>query len=77
MSGKKINFGRRPSSQSSAQVDEWVENHGQEEEQTVKMKRLTVDIPESLHRVIKADCAIQGLKIADVVRGMLVQRFGG
>jgi hypothetical protein len=72
MSGKKINIGRRPSTQPKAQADEWVESRSQGEE---KMKRLTVDIPESLHRTMKAECARNGLKIADVVREMLTEKF--
>ncbi|MET3589606.1 hypothetical protein ABID23_000690 [Bartonella silvatica] len=31
------------------------------------MKRLTIDIPESLHRLIKMSCASCGTKIADEV----------
>ncbi len=77
MSGKKISFGRRPSTQQSAQADDWVASRGQEEEdQPVRMKRLTVDIPESLHRAMKAECAMHGLKIADVVREMLTEKYG-
>ncbi len=72
MSGKKINIGPRPSSQPKVQVDEWVETRGSGE----KMKRLTVDIPESIHRTMKADCAMKGLKIADVIRELLSERFG-
>lgn len=43
------------------------------------MKRLTIDIPESLHRSIKRRCAEQGIKIADVARELIgewVQRDG-
>ena len=76
MSGKKINIRPRPSSQARAQAEAWVENRGQEENQVVQMKRLTVDIPDELHRKMKADCAMQGLKIADVIREMLMERFG-
>ena len=35
------------------------------------MKRLTIDIPESLHRSIKRRCAEQGIKIADVARELI------
>ena len=40
------------------------------------IKRLTVDIPISLHNKIKADCASRGLKISDVLRDMLFERWG-
>ncbi|PTT43827.1 hypothetical protein DBR33_10055 [Stenotrophomonas sp. HMWF022] len=39
------------------------------------MKRLTIDIPESLHRTIKSQCAMRGTKIADEVRDLLVQKY--
>ena len=39
------------------------------------MKRLTIDIPVSLHRRVKSLCGAEGLQIANVVRGMLEKRF--
>jgi hypothetical protein len=41
-----------------------------------KMKRLTIDVPESLHRTIKAKCAMRGAKIADEVRELLLKKYG-
>jgi hypothetical protein len=38
-------------------------------------KRLTIDIPESLHKRVKAQCATQGTTIADVVRAFLERKF--
>lgn len=40
-----------------------------------KMKRLTIDIPESLHRKIKSACAMRGSKIVDEVRELLAQKY--
>lgn len=40
------------------------------------MKRLTIDVPESLHRSIKTQCAMRGTKIADEVRELLLQKYG-
>lgn len=47
------------------------------------MKRLTIDIPESLHRTIKSQCAMRyaicdmrGTKIADEVRELLLKKYG-
>ena len=34
------------------------------------------DVPESLHREIKAQCAMRGAKIADEVRELLLQKYG-
>ena len=39
-------------------------------------KRLTIDVPESLHRAIKMQCAARGTKIADEVRELLLQKYG-
>lgn len=38
-------------------------------------KRLTVDIPEDLHRRIKIHCAGEGVQISDVVRDLLIEQF--
>jgi hypothetical protein len=40
-----------------------------------KMKRLTIDIPDSLHRRVKSRCGQDGLRMADVIRDLLDQRF--
>ena len=39
------------------------------------MKRLTIDIPASLHRAIKMQTAQRGTKIADEVRELLAERY--
>lgn len=39
------------------------------------MKRLTIDIPLSLHKRVKSRCADQGTTIADVVRSYLERKF--
>lgn len=39
------------------------------------MKRLTIDIPLSLHKRVKSQCANQGTTIADVVRAYLERKF--
>jgi hypothetical protein len=40
-----------------------------------RMKRFTIDVPESLHRRIKAECALRGVKMADYLRQMLESLF--
>ena len=75
---KKVPFtGRRPTAEQSLSVDDWVANRegGTSEQAAVKMKRLTIDLPPSLHRRIKSHCAIEGLVMADVIRDLLEQRF--
>jgi hypothetical protein len=39
------------------------------------MKRFTIDVAEGLHKRIKAQCAMSGTKMADVIREMLEERF--
>jgi predicted HicB family RNase H-like nuclease len=38
-------------------------------------KRLTLDIPASLHRRLKVGCAERGITVAELVREMLDERF--
>ena len=75
MSTKKIAFGTKPTSKPvQAPVDTWVESRAAGEPEA--MKRLTIDIPESLHRTIKSQCAMRGAKIADEVRELLLKKYG-
>jgi hypothetical protein len=45
------------------------------EPESEPMKRFTIDVPESLHKRIKAQCALRGDKMADVIRAMLDREF--
>lgn len=40
-----------------------------------KMSRFTIDVPESLHRRVKMQCAARGQKMADMMRGLLEREF--
>jgi len=40
------------------------------------MKRLTIDVPLTLHKRIKTQCAMKGDKMADVIRELPEQHFG-
>ncbi|SEJ07601.1 plasmid segregation centromere-binding protein ParG [Nitrosomonas eutropha] len=77
-SGKKVQIGMRPTANkpTSTNADDWVTSRGEKSDTptivvTEKMKRLTIDIAEDLHRNIKRECATQGINIADVVRELL------
>ena len=73
---KKVTIGAKPTSKSAqASANEWVENRstGNAPE---PMKRLTIDVPASLHRAIKTQCAARGTKIADEVRELLMKKYG-
>lgn len=78
MTTKKIEFCTKPTNRPVPDaVDSWVESRAVVEQAVVEpMKRLTIDIPESLHRSIKSQCAMRGSKIADEVRELLSQKYG-
>lgn len=73
MSTKKVPIGTKPTKPAAA--DAWVENREAGDEPK-PMKRLTIDVPEGLHRAIKAQCAMRGTKIAQEVRELLLQKYG-
>lgn len=76
MSTKKISIGTKPTAKPAlVAADAWVESRVPAEGPE-PMKRLTIDVPESLHRSIKAQCAMRGTKIADEVRDLLLQKYG-
>lgn len=72
--GKKVSFGGKPPTTTQLNADRWVEDR-QFEEQKEPMKRLTIDVPFSLHRRIKSTCVLEDLVMADVIRELLDQRF--
>lgn len=75
MSAKKVSLGPKPTAKPVAPAaDAWVDNRAAGEVEP--MKRLTIDVPESLHRAIKMQCAGRGAKIADEVRELLLQKYG-
>jgi hypothetical protein len=39
------------------------------------MKRLTIDLPASLHKRVKSGCAQRGVKMADEIRRLLEAHF--
>ena len=76
---KKVSFARMiPKA-----ADEWVAGAGTETisalspppEPVEPMKRLTIDIPRSLHTRIKAACALRGSKMADEIRTLLDREY--
>jgi hypothetical protein len=65
---KKVTFGGKPTaSRTTTSPDQWVSGE--------PMKRLTIDIPLSLHQRVKSQCALKGENMADVVRELLDGRF--
>jgi hypothetical protein len=84
MTGKKVTFAaKRPSQAVPSNIDQWVEKRDgaptalASPPSDIKMKRLTIDVPVSLHRKIKSTCALKNLHMADEIRDLLEQHFGG
>jgi predicted DNA binding CopG/RHH family protein len=85
MSPKKVNISPKPgTSEKPANIEEWVANRLVEpstqepptEEKPEKMKRLTLDIPEWLHRAIKRKAVEEGVTMADQLRVLLEKHYG-
>lgn len=70
MSAKKVAFGTQPATKSAPSADQWVESRVDE-----ATKRLTIDLPEGLHRRVKMECARRGTKMADEIRKLLEANF--
>ena len=79
MPQKKVNFNVKPKKEKPINVDEWVVNRDlkavESEEAPEKIKRLTLDIPESLHRAIKRKAVEDGETMADQLRSLLEEHY--
>jgi hypothetical protein len=81
---KKVAFSM-PSKPASASAEDWVHGSsgaGGEQSRTAAnappqeaMKRFTIDVPLTLHRRIKTQCAMRGQKMADALREILEREF--
>jgi hypothetical protein len=73
---KKVLFGAKPTAvEKPLNIDQWVETRSIEPvvisepaPEPEKNKRLTIDIPESLHRSFKSKTVGDGKQMADIVR---------
>jgi predicted DNA binding CopG/RHH family protein len=85
MSAKKVAISGKPTKKTVPEnADEWVSRQDSNTPDAAanppaapegKMKRLTLDIPEELHKAIKTQCAMRGTKIADELRELLAQKY--
>ncbi len=78
---KKVSIGSKPTAKPApSSPDEWVSTDSTSPPQPTKpaekTKRLTIDIPLSLHQRVKSQCALKGENMADVVRELLEKQFG-
>jgi hypothetical protein len=66
---KKVTISGKPTAKPAPNSpDDWVSDCSRSDE---PMKRLTIDIPLSLHQRVKSQCALKGEKMADAVRELL------
>ena len=71
-STKKVTIGSRPSKSKAAAAEQWIKTRetakaGEDEE----MKRMTFDMPESLHKRLKLYCVEHGTKMSIVFRKLI------
>ena len=75
---KKVNFAQKPEGKVS-NIEQWVSDRTPLEPEAAqpveKMKRLTLDIPESLHQAIKLKAVERGETMADMLRDLLTEHF--
>ncbi len=80
MPAKKVQMKVKPDRHSGTpDIDRWVEERNTEPETPKpakpKMKRLTLDIDESLHRAIKLKATERGVPMADMLRELLERNY--
>ena len=82
---KKVAF-NKPKKAATADADQWVQSNQPLDQGRAAvrddrphpmeaMKRFTVDVPVELHRRIKSQCAMRGMKMADMLRELLDREF--
>lgn len=88
MAGKKVSFGRKPGAvEKPVDIEEWVTNReslveaeqplgSEAETKPEKIKRLTLDIPEDLHKAIKLKATTEGVTMVDLLRELLEEHYG-
>jgi hypothetical protein len=71
---KKVTIGSKPTQPARESTAEaWVKQGQPESEEP--MRRFTIDVSDTLHRRIKSQCALKGVKMADEIRRLLEERF--
>ena len=70
---KKIMITAKPTMPTGhASVDAWVNDRHRPMEPT---KRFTIDVPKSLHKRVKSQCALRSIKMTDMLRELLEKHF--
>jgi len=66
---KKVTM-KQKSTNSQKDIDNFVTNND------ISIKRITVEVSEVMHRHIKSQCAIKGVKMGAKIKDLLVKEFG-
>ena len=74
MSAKKVTFSSRPAPALPPAAEQWIDQ-GSTPPAEGPVKRMTFDVPESLHRRVKAGCAQRGVTIREVILQLLEAEF--
>lgn len=69
---KKITITAKPAPKPKSTADDWVQQRTAVEE---KIKRLTIDLPASLHTRVKSQCVLRGTTMVELVRDFLEREF--
>jgi hypothetical protein len=63
-------------------IDAWVRNDDnqavkveQEPKSEIKIQRMSIDIPEDIHRKLKNTCVLEGISIKDKVINLLIREL--
>jgi predicted DNA binding CopG/RHH family protein len=67
---------RSPQADRRESTPEIVDSSEQTPTPKEKIKRLTLDIPETLHRTIKGKAAMEGVAMVDMLRSLLEEKYG-
>ena len=73
MSKKDLAF--KPAAKTSTTPEEWIEKRDKPAAPVEPTKRLTVDIPQSLHKRIRLACIERDEVMADAIREILQAAF--
>ena len=73
---KRVPIAAKPKGNTRPAADDWVSSR-EIAQPAEELKRLTIDIPKSLHTTIKTSCATRGAKMADEIRELLSQHYIG
>ncbi len=71
---KRVSISSKPKGSTAPLVDDWVSRR-EISEPSEELKRLTIDVPKSLHTAIKTSCATRGTKMADEIREILSHHY--